>query len=51
MKPTEKQLEIINRLLVMSKTQVNACLKALSEDTNEQDIKYACYLASLNGIK
>lgn len=51
MKPTEEQKEIITRLLDVSQFQVETCLKALSDDATEQDIKLACYLAHLQDIK
>jgi hypothetical protein len=48
---SEKQKEIINRLLNLSKAQVEICEKALSDNATEQDIVLACYFAHLQNIK
>lgn len=50
-KMSEKQKEVIERLLSMARTEVETCELALSENATERDIKIACHLAYLNGIK
>lgn len=50
-KMTEKQKEVIERLLSMAKTEVETCEIALSPNATERDIMMACHLAFLNGIK
>lgn len=50
-KMTEQQKELIERLLSVAQTTLEACELALSNDATERDIKIACHLAFLHGIK